>query len=166
MEPATNTKIARDDFDSHKKTSFLLSDHHTPLSEHYPPLTEASLTEEQQLNESLIDIATPVFRRSAKFEPFRLSPTVLADCDADSSPVTSKASRRRDSGLVQMMSRLERLSIGGEFTPMAAESKHLRNRLNDLISTLSFSPSHNHHGNDDDDEASFLKLPSCFPDLE
>jgi hypothetical protein len=69
MEPATNTKIAGDDFDSHKKTSFLLSDHHNPLSKHYPPLTEASLMEEQHLNESLIDIATPVFRRSAKFEP-------------------------------------------------------------------------------------------------
>ena len=165
MDPVTNAKIARDDFDGHKKPSFLLSDHHNPFSNNYPPLTEASLTEEQHLDESLIDIATPVFHRTTKFEPFRLSPTVLADCDADSSPVTSKTSRRRDSGHVQMMSRLQRLSIGGEFTPMAAESKHLRNRLNDLISTLSFSPSHNHHGDDDDDEESFLKLPSHFPDL-
>jgi hypothetical protein len=55
------------------------------------------------------------------------------------------------------------LSIG-EFTPRAAESKHLRNRLNDLISTLSFSPSGmatpDFDDDDDNNDASFLKLPN------
>ena len=63
------------------------------------------------------------------------------------------------------MSRLERFN-NVEDTPLAAENKHLRSRLNDLISTLTFSPtSPNLLSDKTDDDDSFLQMPN-FPDLE
>ena len=111
-----------------RRTSFLLSDHHSPPRELYPPLT------------------------------------IIGDVDGNSpTTVAATKTRRRESGLVQMMSQLERLNVG-EFTPMAAERNRLRNRLDDLISTLSFSPTHNI--DDDDDVAhSFFKIPD-LPNFE
>ena len=162
-----------------RRNSFLLSDHHSPLRELYPPLTEQSGFNVDDVDKDdshfeASNFATPVFQRTAKFEPFRLSPTILGDVDCDvgggggvvASPSTvtvavTKA-RRRESGLVQMMSQLERLNVG-EFTPMAAERNHLRHRLDDLISTLSFSPTHNM--DDDDVTQSFFKIPD-LPNFE
>jgi hypothetical protein len=148
-----------------RRNSFLLSDHHSPLKELYPPLTETSRLDDDddQVDLETLVLTTPVFQRTAKFEPFKLSPTVIGIADSDvgnASPMNVAASktRRRESGLVQMMSHLEQLKVG-EFTPMAAERHRLRNRLDDLISTLSYSPSHNV-----DDEESFLKAP-IVPDF-
>jgi len=163
-----------------RRNSFLLSDHHSPLRELYPPLTEQSGfnidgvgddvdcdddKDENPFNAS--NFATPVIQRTAKFEPFRLSPTILGDAASPTAaaPGATKT-RRRESGLVQMMSQLElhRLNVG-EFTPMAAERNHLRNRLDDLISTLSFSPTHTIDDDDDDVAQSFFKIPD-LPNFE
>ena len=153
-----------------RRNSFLLSDHHSPPRELYPPLTEQSgfnidgIDDKDDNPLEASNFATPVFPRTAKFEPFRLSPTIIGDVDGNSpTTVAATKTRRRESGLVQMMSQLERLNVG-EFTPMAAERNRLRNRLDDLISTLSFSPTHNI--DDDDDVAhSFFKIPD-LPNFE
>ena len=54
-----------------------------------------------------------------------------------------------------MVSKLEWL---GAVTPRATESKRIRSRLCDLISTLSFKPPNN--DDCDDDEESFLTKPN------
>jgi len=62
------------------------------------------------------------------------------------------------------MSRMERFN-SAEDTPLAAENKRLRSRLNDLISTLTFSPTSPNLLSDKMNDDPFLQIPN-FPDLE